>query len=153
VVDLCKIKAINIRNLLTVVLVSLFTLVALIAGHFERTNEAPPTFIADNITTQQAFDLIQKNQSNPNFVILDVRTPEEFAETRVSDAINIDFNSQTFRDEINNLDKSKIYLVYCRTGARSAQALNLMTELGFSEVHNMLGGITQWIVEERPIVK
>ena len=143
----------NIRKLLVVVPLFLIAFGALITGCLERTTETPPTYVADNITTQQAFDLIQKNQSNPNFLILDVRTPEEFAETHINNVINIDFYSQTFRDEINNLDKSKIYLVYCRSSARSAQALSLMAELGFREVHNMLGGIIHWIAEERPTVK
>ena len=113
--------------------------------------EEAPTQIIEDITPQEAFTLIQNNQNNPDFVIIDVRTPQEFAEGHIEDAINIDFYSETFADELNKLDKNKTYLVYCRSGGRSSGALDIMEELGFREVYNMLGGIRQWTAEGLPI--
>ncbi len=116
------------------------------------TQEAP-TQIIENITPQEAFTLIQDNEDNPDFVILDVRTPEEFANGHIENAINLDYYSETFRDELNKLDKDKKYLIYCRSGNRSGKALTIMEELNFSEVYNMVGGIIEWEVEGLPTTK
>ncbi|SFW73057.1 Rhodanese-related sulfurtransferase [Sinomicrobium oceani] len=78
-------------------------------------------------------------------VVLDVRTEEEFEDGYIPDAINIDIRQgQGFIDELEKLDKSKTYYVYCRSGARSAQACALMEQLGFDEAYNLLGGILEW---------
>ena len=106
-----------------------------------------------DITTQEAFTLIQDNQDNPDFVIIDVRTPEEFAQGHIETAGNLDYHSETFRDELNNLDKDKTYLVYCGSGGRSAGALAIMEELGFMEAYNMLDGISQWQAEGLPVTE
>ena len=114
-----------------------------------RTGETPAQIIED-ITTEEAFALIEDNQNNPDFVILDVRTPEEFADGYLENAINLDIRSDTFRDELDLLDKSKTYLIYCRSGNRSGQARDIMEELDFREVYNMMGGIVQWQAEGLP---
>ena len=88
-------------------------------------NQETPTQIIKNITPQETFTLIQDNQNSPDVVILDVRTPEEFAKEHIENAINLDYYSQTFRDELNNLDKDKTYLIYCRSGNRSGKALDI----------------------------
>ena len=111
------------------------------------------TATIEDITPQEAFTLIQNNQDNPDFVIIDVRTPEEFADGHIENASNIDFYSDTFRDELDNLDKNKTYFIYCRSGGRSGNALNIMAELDFTEVYNMSGGIIAWDAEELPTVK
>ncbi len=111
------------------------------------------TQVMEDITPQEAFDLIQDNLNNPDFVILDVRTPQEFTEGHIENAANIDFYSETFRNELDNLDKTKTYLIYCRSGGRSGKALNMMAELNFMEAYNILGGITQWKAEGLPTTK
>ena len=108
--------------------------------------------IAD-ITPQVASVLIEENRDDPDFIIIDVRTPEEFAAGHIENAINIDFRSEGFEDSINKLDKSKAYLVYCRTARRSRSAVNIMEELDFNEIYHMLGGIVQWEAEGLPIAK
>ena len=112
-----------------------------------------PTRIIENVTPQEAFTLIQNNQNNPDFVIVDVRTPEEFADGHIAGAINIDYYSETFRDELDKLDKNKTYLIYCRSGNRSGKALNIIEELNFREVYNMSGGIIEWKAEGLPTTK
>jgi rhodanese-related sulfurtransferase len=114
--------------------------------------KAPTQIIADS-TTQKAFTLIQDNQGNPDFVIIDVRTPEEFVQGHIEKASNLDYQSETFRDELNKLDKDKTYLIYCGSGGRSAGALAIMEELGFMEAYNMLGGISQWQAEGLPVTE
>ena len=83
--------------------------------------------------------------SEKNAVIIDVRTPEEFEHSRIPNSKNIDFyNSQNFMQEIEKLNKDNSYYVYCRTGVRSANSCQLMSELGFKKVYNLLGGIVEW---------
>ncbi|WP_455277856.1 rhodanese-like domain-containing protein [[Eubacterium] cellulosolvens] len=112
------------------------------------------------VTPPEAFNLISKNKNNSNFVILDVRTPEEFAEGHIENAINIDYymdersnNTKSFRDELGKLDRNKTYLIYCLADIRSSVAMNMMKHLGFKEVYDMSGGIVQWQAEELPVVK
>jgi len=104
----------------------------------------PSTQIIKDITPQEAYGLIQKNKNNRNFVILDVRTPAEFRGGHIAGAINIDYHAPTFKEELNGLEKTKVYLLYCRTAKRSRAALEMMRELGFQEVYHMLGGIVRW---------
>jgi len=111
------------------------------------------TATIEDITPQEAFTLIQNNQNNPDFVIIDVRTLEEFVEEHIENATNIDFYSEAFRDMLNTLDKNKTYLIYCKVGGRSGSALDIMAELNFKEVYNILGGINQWKAEGLPTVK
>ena len=88
-----------------------------------------------------------KNQllSEKNSVIIDVRTPEEFQTSRIPNSINIDFyNPQNFMLEIEKLDRDIQYYVYCRTGVRSSNSCQLMNEMGFKKVYNLIGGIVKW---------
>jgi rhodanese-related sulfurtransferase len=142
--------------ILLILSVSLVTGVTLMGGCVGRGTGTPSpqtTQIIEDITPQEAYASIQENQDNPDFVIIDVRTPEEFADGHIEDAINIDFYSETFQDELNILDKDKSYLIYCRSGRRSASALAIMEELNFREAYNMMGGIIQWQAEGLPTVK
>jgi len=109
--------------------------------------------IIENITPEEAYISIQENKDNPNFVILDVRTPEEFLGEYIENAVNLDYYSDTFRNDLDKLDKNKTYLIYCRSGRRSENALNIMKELDFREVYNMLGGIIKWKSEGLPTTK
>jgi rhodanese-related sulfurtransferase len=83
--------------------------------------------------------------NDTNAVILDVRTEDEFAEGMIPGAINIDiYKGQGFIYSIEELDKSKNYYVYCRSGGRSGQACSIMSQLGFENTYNLLGGIMNW---------
>lgn len=106
--------------------------------------------IIENITPEEAYILIQENKDNLNFIILDVRTPEEFLDEYIENAVNLDYYSDNFRNDLDKLDKNKTYLIYCRSGRRSGNALNVMKELDFREAYNMLSGITKWKSERLP---
>ncbi len=86
----------------------------------------------------------KKLARQPNTVILDVRTPAEFASGRISGAVLIDVSNSDFEKKISSLDKSKTYLVYCRSGARSARASSVMVQKGFDKVFNLTNGIMYW---------
>ena len=88
-----------------------------------------------NLTQQQWSDRLS---SDENALILDVRTDMEFS-------INIDiYKGQGFIYKIDELDKSKNFYVYCRSGARSAQACNILNNIGIDKAYNLLGGIMEW---------
>ncbi len=95
-------------------------------------------------------DLLQEEwatqlDNDENAFILDVRTPEEVAEGCIPDSTNINlFLGQGFLDELEKLDKSKNYYVYCRSGGRSGQACALMNNIGFENTFNLNGGFMNW---------
>ncbi len=84
-------------------------------------------------------------ENDTNAFILDVRTPEEVEEGYIPGATNIDiYLGQEFLDEIDKLDKSKNYYVYCRSGNRSAQACAIMNSVGIENTYNLEGGFMNW---------
>ncbi|MFD0798107.1 rhodanese-like domain-containing protein [Maribacter chungangensis] len=86
-----------------------------------------------------------KLREDNNAVILDVRTEEELEEGRIPNAKNIDiYLGQGFIDELEKLDKTKNYYVYCRSGNRSGQACAVMNSIGFENAYNLAGGFMNW---------
>jgi rhodanese-related sulfurtransferase len=83
-------------------------------------------------------------KNDPNAVLLDVRSPEEFAETKIAGAANLDFYSDNFEQKLADWDKSKAYYVYCHSGSRSSKTAQMMNRMGFTKVYNLNGGIVAW---------
>lgn len=77
-----------------------------------------------------------------NFIVLDVRTAEEYSTGHIKNSSNIDFLKSDFKEQVLKLDKTKSYKLYCRSGNRSAKALSLMKSLGFTDIEN-LGSLGQ----------
>tara|TARA_A100001015_G_scaffold292026_1_gene366859 strand:- start:1073 stop:1447 length:375 start_codon:yes stop_codon:yes gene_type:complete len=96
-----------------------------------------------NIEPNKVYDLLSNNNKN-NSILLDVRTEEEFIESKINNSLNIDFYSDNFKISILSLDKSKTYYVYCRSGRRSLNTVEFMRENGFSKSYNVDGGIIKW---------
>ncbi len=90
--------------------------------------------------------------ADKSIIRLDVRTPNEFASGHLDGAINIDWESGHFEADINALDKSKSYAVYCRSGNRSGQATSLMVHDGFKTVYNLKGGVADWVMNGLALV-
>ena len=88
----------------------------------------------------------------PGTVLLDVRTPAEFAEGHLEGAINLDMSAGGFEAAIADLDPAVPYAVYCRSGNRSARALAVMEHLGFEHAFHLDGGIGAWERSGRPVV-
>lgn len=86
----------------------------------------------------------EKMKALPDAPVIDVRTPGEFAEGHLINALNFDWNGSSFDQQIAALDKSKPVLVYCRSGSRSAAAADHMRTAGFKEVYEMDGGFVNW---------
>ena len=109
--------------------------------------------ILKTISPKEASDLIAKHKNNADFIILDVRTPREFKSGHIEKAILLDYYSKTYTDELTRLDKTKTYLIYCRSGNRSGKTLNLIKNMGFSRVYNMDKGINGWRSKGFPVTK
>lgn len=90
--------------------------------------------------------------SQSTVVLLDVRTPAEFNEGHIPNAVNIDVLAEYFSADIETLDKSKEYAVYCRSGKRSVDAAYVMGEAGFDKTFNLTGGIIEWLEAGKPTV-
>lgn len=86
-----------------------------------------------------------KLKNDPKAVVLDVRTEGEVMQGIIPNAINIDiYKGQGFIYRLEELDKTKNYYVYCRSGSRSRQACSIMNRLGFQNAYNLMGGILDW---------
>ena len=109
--------------------------------------------IRKDISVQQAYEKIMNDTENPNLVIIDVRTPQEYEQVRLQNSILINYRDPNFKIEISKLDKNKTYIVHCRSGKRSGKACEIMQEMGFKEVYNVAGGILQWQEADLPVVK
>lgn len=100
--------------------------------------------LKEDITCEQAVQLIQTHEKDAAFVILDVRTPDEFNAGHLKNAANIDFRAEDFKQKLDTLDKTKTYLVYCRRGGRSASAIGMMNELQFKTLFHLFEGYDVW---------
>ena len=105
----------------------------------------------DEIELKEAFIVIEKEANNSNFIILDVRTPNEYKEEHLENAQLLNVKSTYFVDELEKMDKNKKYFVYCRRGKRGRIAVNLMKKQGYIDVHNITGGINKWKSKKLPV--
>ena len=105
------------------------------------------------ISVAESNILINENKTNSDFVVLDVRTPGEYVQGHLKQSKLMNFRGENFEEELSKLDKSKTYLIYCRSGGRSGMALKLMEKLEFESVYNMGGGFNDWSRAEFPFEK
>ena len=85
--------------------------------------------------------------------IIDVRTPEEWAEGTIANAKKINFYDEDFASQIDIIDNTNPVFVYCKLGGRSSSAADVLKEKGFSKVYNLDGGITAWLDRGNETVK
>jgi rhodanese-related sulfurtransferase len=85
-------------------------------------------------------------------VVIDVRTPDEYKQGHIKNAINYNvLDSLAFKKQISALSKNKKYLLYCKGGIRSGNALVMMQQMGFKHIYHLAGGISAWTGEiEKP---
>ena len=103
-----------------------------------------------SIDSKEAYGLIK---ADSNIAILDVRTAKEFADGHVAGAVNIDVNQADFAQKIDQLDRSKTYIVYCRSGRRSSKAVGIMATKGFKNLYNVSDGFLGWNKNGLPFEK
>ena len=99
------------------------------------------------VSPEQAAELA----TDPNIMVIDVRTPEEYAEGHIEGATLVDFSAPDFADRVAELDPDQDYLVYCRSGNRSGQAVAVMSGLGFERIYDMDGGTVAYTAAGLPL--
>jgi phage shock protein E len=111
------------------------------------TQTATPSLV-DPSTAQELID------TDPQLVVLDIRTPEEVATGTLPGAYEfVDFYSPTFQTQVGELDRDTPYLVYCRSGNRTREATRMMSDLGFTDVYELDGGIQAWVNSGLPLAQ
>ena len=94
-----------------------------------------------NIISESDFVEIQDS----DYTLIDVRTQDEFDLGHIDGAINLDFYSETFQNDVLSLPKNETIVLYCRTNNRSSKTANILKENGFKEISVLEGGITDWV--------
>ena len=92
-------------------------------------------------------------QATQNVQLVDVRTPDEYRSGHINGAVNINYYDADFAQQITRLDKEKPLMVYCAVGGRSGKAAAKLTEMGFKNVTDLIGGMNAWKAASKPVVK
>lgn len=87
-----------------------------------------------------------------DYILVDVRTAEEYESGHIQDAVNFDFYSKSFQNDILSLDKSASIVLYCITQNRSTKTANYLKENGYKEITVLEGGITSWVKNGNDLV-
>ena len=114
---------------------SVFSIFFLILSCNSKTQNNSIEYIA-----LETSDYLEKIKDSKDSYFIDVRTPEEYNDGRIGDAINIDFLEDSFKDKIMKLDSSKGVFIYCRSGNRSKKSFEIFKELGFKDIIDLKGG-------------
>lgn len=103
------------------------------------------------VVSPDDFHEIYQNQPE-DMVVLDIRTPEEYAAGHLEGSVLIDFYEPDFADRLFELDPDVPYLIYCRSGNRSGQTRAMMQEMEFTNVVDVRGGINAYVAAGHPLV-
>lgn len=106
-----------------------------------------------SIVDVSAADADEVIASDASILVLDVRTPAEFGQGHIEGAINIDFRADDFAENLAKLDRSQLYLLHCKSGARSSGALEAMQDQGFESVVHMNDGFDAWKAAGNPVAQ
>lgn len=126
-------------------LVLIFVLMSFTSCKKEQniTTEAFVEQTSEGKTDLSAQEFSDKIKQNPDAIILDVRTPQEFERGHIANAMNVN-SAENFEGGISQLDKSKSVFVYCLSGARSSYTIDVLKNAGFKNVYHLHGGLMDW---------
>lgn len=116
----------------------LFYLVFVAAPALAQKPDVAANFVNLNVVN------FQKELATTKGVVLDVRTPAEFAQGHLPNAINLNYQDPGFEQAIQNLKPDQPYFIYCAKGGRSAKACAQLKTNGLKKVYNLEGGIAAW---------
>lgn len=113
-------------------------------------------FFSSCLRDQEGISVVDSNKfeqqmKESSSQIVDVRTPEEFEEGHITNAVNMNVTGDDFEKQIESLDKEKPVMVYCKSGGRSARAASILKDKGFKNVYDLDGGIIGWNKANKPI--
>ena len=136
-------------NHLILVLISAVLLAVVASCGLQSTTDIP----INNVDVNTARDLVTQNKT---VIVLDVRTPEEYAIGHIEGALNINIADVDFSERVSKLDRDKTYIIHCSANVkngRSAKSLEIMSSFGFDKLLNMEGGIIAWEQSGHPLVR
>ncbi len=125
----------------TTLLLFVIILIIFLAGCNEDFSSQKDNY---SISADEAYKLIEENAGDPNFMIIDVRSEDEYKQGHLKNAVNILYTSPDFTEIMQQHGKEKTYLFYCLFGGRSMTAMQKLTPLGFENVYNLDSGIEEW---------
>jgi len=96
---------------------------------------------------------VELNKVNKEILLIDVRTPNEYASGHLENSVNIDYKADNFKDLISELDTDQEVYVYCKVGGRSGRSAKILKDMGFKKVYDLEGGILAWEKEGFKTVK
>ena len=135
------------KTILKLSLILFFT-ISIVACNNKQPSKTTTQFGEINVIPPAEFKEKSLNQT-----IVDIRTPEEFAEGHIEGAVNINLFDKDFLDQISQFDKSKPIFLYCRSGNRTSSASKKIADLGFEQVYDLQGGILNWQRNNQQIAK
>jgi len=138
-----------LRILITAVFL-MATPVILSGIHSVAATETRDQFGYQHVNAAEAVQILAQN---PEIIILDIRTPEEFKNGHIEGSVNINYYANNFKDLIATLDPKSQYLVHCKSGRRSGRALPTMRELDIRNVIHLDGGIDHWTASGYKIIR
>jgi rhodanese-related sulfurtransferase len=127
-------------------------LLVLLIGAFGSPAPAQET-TGQSVSPRQFRALLDRHQGDPDVVLLDLRTPKEFEGGHIQGAFLLDYYSSDYVDRLKALDRTRTYLIYCRSGNRSGKSLAIFDKLGFRRVYNLDSGVIGWSREKYPLVR
>ncbi len=136
------------KTIILTLAILLFSSMLLFAQE-ECTGQSEESLYA-SINATQSLDTINAYVDKNWFVILDVRTPNEYNGVHIEEGVNLDYNSANFTTDLEAMDRNKVYLIHCASGGRSGAVYTQMQNLGFYRVYNMSGGLNSWNTLEYP---
>lgn len=98
-------------------------------------------------------DFETKINSDSGYILVDVRTPKEYRNGHMKNAVNVSYFNSWFTDSIKKLDRNKTIYMYCQTQHRSPLASRKMKKMGFKKIIDLKGGFMKWENKQMPIVK
>ena len=130
-----------------------------LAGCSSETSVLPPAGGATSIVVERPSEPVRVGVADfativqaPGIAILDVRTPEEFAQGHIAGAVNIPVEYPDYMERISELDPNVTYAVYCRSGNRSQPAVAALAQLGITGVYELESGTIGWTSAGQPLV-
>jgi rhodanese-related sulfurtransferase len=136
------------RKKLLVLTIGIIIAVSAVIIHYTQTQLPSTTISYGDLTIEEAKSLIESNSS---LIILDVRTREEYDNCHIKEAILIPVSE--LEDHLNELSKEEEFLIYCRTGNRSTNSVNILKANGYTKIFHLKDGITAWIQAGYPTIK
>jgi rhodanese-related sulfurtransferase len=146
------VTAARLRALAAALLAAL-ALVAAGCGSDSSSAREETTAAAANAVTLASPEGAHRLVEEGDVEVIDVRTPEEYADGHIEGATLIDFYEPDFAERIDELDRDADYVVYCRSGNRSGQATVMMADRGFTAVTDVDGGIVAWEAAGLPVTR